>query len=318
MYKERDKNQIPQCKKGHFIDKRLGDPITKIVESKIKKWKSGELLEDAERVIVIKGWPGIGKTAFLRWVKEEHGGIFLDLEERQRYSTPIAYLNQVKKTLEEARSSNSPGLLLCVDTVPGAGKRDPYLKELEEKVLAPELEDENAFLVLARQHPRNWCLVKIPHTSPLHIQCLTLDGLRELLREKECRDGAIVEEIFDCSTGHPELSLLLWECKITGEDCAQAVKAFLEGWLDRVERYGFGVDRRRLQKVAKPLSTVLTLSNSKKVADALSTAGIRMRPFEALNVLRVAWWVEDIPSGSQGRYVPQWVEPIRRCLVCEC
>ncbi len=297
----------------HYVkNKRRGAlVIEQDVVERLRTWKRGRiLLEEKDRIINITGWPGIGKSSLLRWIVEEHEAILIDLEERAKYPTYKKYVNSIRKSLERG-----PDLILCLDHVPGAAGSDDYLEELEEELLVPLLEEENAFFVMAQQDPRSWCWTKLPHLPPMELGCFNQKGTEDLLKKTGRKELVRLTEIFWYSDGHPLLALKLLKSLEETGDYERGMREFLDYWVKRAMPPG--LDLNRLWKVAKPLSVIadtVALNDRGVIKRVLSACRVNERSGAALNLLRGIRWVEDRPYGPEKRFAPQWVEPVRACL----
>ncbi len=296
-------------KRRHIEGKRQGqrDPYGEIRE-RVQRWQGGYSSPDIDRIFVISGHPGMGKSWLLRWIEERLKGIYINLEDRRGYATPHEFVNRYSDIVAR---ENPP--LCCIDHIPPSGSLDDTLVLFEEKILVPAFDGQDSFLVLAVQKRDNWCWRKLPYPTPLELDGLNQAGTERLLRGLGCRQRERWQEIFWYSSGHPYLTSLLWEAHRQKGEYSSGMTKFLNCWLERT-RVQEREEQERLWKVAMPLSLVDDLEDSRHVRAALQAARCREKPLAAVNVLKNARWAEIRRGDQDDRYGTYWVEYIRQCV----
>ena len=284
--------------------------IHREIEERIGEWQGASRpLERVDRVFVVSGWPGVGKSWLLCWVGERFDGIYIDLENRREYSTPHAFVNRWR---DEMGRRTGPSLY-CIDHVPPSNSLDDTLALFEEKILRPGLDEQDGFMIFAVRDRESWCWVEIPHPSPQDLSCFNQSGVGRLLNKWGCRRRDRWQEIFWYGNGHPYLTYLLRDACQREGNYGAGMRKFLQYWQDRI-----GIrdtqERERLMRVARPLSLVDDLGDTAWVRRALEADRCKESPQSALNVLKNAWWAEGRPVGRGNRYVTCWVEPVCQCI----
>lgn len=309
-------------------DQRTGPDVEVLLRRRLERWLQapGRALPAVERVFVVTGWPGCGKSRFLRqvaeWSEAQRGSwfrlgrrplrnvvVYLDLEARFEARTSEAFIRQMQDTIAEKRSRKSDALSLCVDHVPPTAD-DEDLDVVERHLLLPLLR-ERVFFVFAQQDPRRWALGgKMAHPSPWPLESFSREGLEQMLAHyPEERVGEALQH----AVGHPLLAL--WICEAGVEE---GMRRFLAYW---IERRGMEGNQEDILRYAYPLAGT-SPENEGQGREILEVVDIPGDEWHRASLLlqKVGWW-EPFRRREDGRYEAHqvWVPPVRHCLqhLCE-
>lgn len=306
---------------SHYLetDRRRGIDVTLALQERLKTWMRQSECKPVDRMAIITGMPGIGKTWFLQWIVASSRGrtalsdplkelspdgyvaVYVDLNER--FTQDFARQKQA-----EAQMDKTGKLCLCVDHVPS--RRDSELQTFEDLVLIPNLITGQAFVVLALEGDSLDLNGKIPTVRPYWpLDVFKDEFVDDILRGKACQSKLM--QIKSVAQGHPYLAHLLCDYGVK-----QGAQRFIEEWL--TWKVKSEASRTALLRVASklapvPLEAPDAKSQGKQTLDILGeTQGFD----DWVDEFRRLGWVTIYRSQLGDRYRPAvWNSIVRACLL---
>jgi hypothetical protein len=322
----------------HYVDTdcRYYD-LSRELNQRMDAWLHVRSLLLRERVFNVVGSFGSGRSWFLKFVDkssnirtsfsqdfqvvdQRYRSVYLDLHEGfspQREKSPKEFVLEAKNRVEEVAvvcEAEHAGLCLCVDHVPGAGSpmATEELRDFEEAVLLPALEERNAFLVIAKRHQETWGFTGlIPHVLPQKLAPFNAVGI-ERLCDIRGYSGSW-RDVFRDSLGNPYLANLLIDLQLD-----KACKQYIKGWL---MSKGLSDDSNHLLYLAEPLAfTEPHKANARQMGRrVLEACGRLPASFDwekTLDDFRLKLEWLHVPRRNDGRfeYRHRWVAVVQHCL----
>jgi hypothetical protein len=311
-------------------DYRYGPDIAEELQNRLQAWiNANKPLPKRERVFNVCGSFGIGKTWFLRFIE-------ISSREETSFSKPLRtsqhnymadYIdlreilgkNDTMKRILDIRKKNEshPGnLCLCIDHVP---KESPdNLQLFEEVILAPALEEMDAFLILAQDNRSDWGLIgKVPHTIPWPLDTFREEGIIQLYNQRYgSHKQTKLSEAQRRIGGNPYLATLLDKNK----DEAIAIKIFIDNWL---KEKGFHQNREKIMEVAFPLSLINPnhengrLQGLHALQAYIASPNINKRKLEHCLILLtdILEWLHNYKQANGSyAFAPHWERGVQYCL----
>ncbi len=268
--------------------------IEKLFLNSLERWQRGR-----DPFFVITGWPGLGKSTLLRYLKEKceregHQSYCTDLDRRKRDNDRYwQYISQDIRNL--GNNGNGPPCFFF-DHIPSYADR--AIDGIDEQIIRKHR--GQAFMVFALIDRRQWGLATIRFVDGVSLAPFTPEEIAALLSEDRAQ---LTEETFNelCELGHPGLALL-----IAREGREAGCRLFLDHWLKRVEVTALQdvLYSSRLYELAERHEEISEMAVQevglpRKIIDELSSAGW------------IGWSLDD----SEDEENPDlWVPPVRYCL----
>jgi hypothetical protein len=208
-------------------------------------------LAPGDHVLGLTGEHGIGKTWLLRYLAEEERrlasqAVYLDLEERSRFSCSEDYVRAVEARIEQQCLDDRVVLLL--DAVPP--QMDAHLRALEETILRPCLQHRSALVIMALVRPSQSCW-RAPALRGGYLLRLepfddaaTAEQLQKLRKAGYVQVGVEAQALHASSGGLPLLSYL-----VASRSLAEAAELLLEYWFSPLPSLECACARNYLEAV---------------------------------------------------------------------
>ncbi len=300
---------------------RKGQDIRRVFVERWQKWVETGCSMGPSALLTIAGWPGIGKTFFLRHylcgIPEEmqkalgftYAPFYVDLAAEQSLDRPLEVVRQIWK---EVQASKQLRRCLLVDHVP-VQKMTQSVSVIREHLLIPWYEHEEGFLVFALEGRERWALgYRVPLIPPVNLGPLSEKGIRQWEDSQRTADGlegswGYGDALF--KLGHPYLLKGICEGKGRRDVCRE----FLNRWLELygLELETFTEDERKI---------LCNWVRNEKIDDKRdqrerASAALRGEIIDWLRMVRwVGWTMNEVDD------LDRWVPPVRLCLqyvLCE-
>jgi hypothetical protein len=309
----------------------MGDDLSVKLHKQMQIWLRGDA-DPGNRVFIVAGCPGIGKTWFLKWVA--HSGrdldsvlarilcnvlvflkarrviyqtLYVDLDRRHDtdcFRTASAFANCYEEKLNEALQRDVP-LCVCFDNVPY--RETSGLQIIKDKLVLPAL-DQNAFLIFIQQDIRgNGFGGSIPTVMPGHLSYFLDDAIARMLQQVDGKQisASQLQTLVHYAKGHPYLALLMYRSSVS-----EGIEAYLNYW---IRKRDLDAQHDRILRYAYPLS-LTSPTNAFQMKRLLEASGCASGELnEARDLLgpnALGWW--ELFSRSPQRYDvhPRWVPVI--------
>jgi hypothetical protein len=283
-----------------------------------KTWRArhhGLQMAPGDQVLCLVGERGIGKTWILRHLAEDDPltapmALYLDLEQRTKFTRPEDYVNSVQKDIQKRRGKS--GLILLLDAVPP--HLDDHLRILEDVVLKPHLAHYGSLVIMALIYPSRVCW-RDPilrgserYLIPAFDEPRTREQLRRLEKAGLANANLKASDVQRSSGGLPLLNCFM----ATQADEIDSFQLLLEYWLSRVSPD----QQKRVSEYVEAVCALDTLEHSKiqQSLDLYSRyradgAQRRVPASEVRNLLHQHWLAWSTPE-MPGRI--ELVESVRR------